>query len=88
MRASHASGTGANHADGHFGAQSSALGTDVHPSGLVLAKMFTVVLGTGKKLFADGAIPMGFTVEKTSVSPSGVVIAAYQRGGEVKTGSF
>jgi dihydrofolate reductase len=51
-------------------------------------KTFPVVLGTGKKLFADGAVPTGFSVEKTSVSPSGVVIATYKRGGEVKTGSF
>src|SRR5467141_2069789 len=51
-------------------------------------KTFPVVLGTGKKLFADGAVPAGFSVEKTSVSPSGVVIATYKRAGEVKTGSF
>jgi dihydrofolate reductase len=51
-------------------------------------KTFPVVLGTGKKLFADGAVPTRFSVEKTSVSPSGVVIATYKRGGEVKTGSF
>jgi dihydrofolate reductase len=50
-------------------------------------KTFPVVLGTGKKLFGDGAIPAGFRVEKTSVSPSGVVIADYRRAGEVKTGS-
>jgi len=51
-------------------------------------KTFPVVLGAGKKLFADGAAPAGFNVEKTSVSPSGVVIATYKRAGEVKTGSF
>jgi dihydrofolate reductase len=51
-------------------------------------KTFPVVLGTGKKLFADGVVPTGFRVEKTSVSPSGVVIATYKGGGEVKTGSF
>jgi len=51
-------------------------------------KTFPVVLGTGKKLFADGAIPAGFRVEKASVSPSGVVVATYRRAGEVKTGSF
>lgn len=51
-------------------------------------KTFPVVLGTGKKLFADGAIPAGFSVEKASVSPSGVVVATYRRAGEVKTGSF
>ena len=31
-------------------------------------KTFPVVLGTGKKLFADGAIPAGFSVEKASVT--------------------
>jgi dihydrofolate reductase len=51
-------------------------------------KTFPVVLGTGKKLFADGAVPAGFSMEKNSVSPSGVLIATYKRGGEVKTGSF
>jgi dihydrofolate reductase len=51
-------------------------------------KTFPVVLGTGKKLFADGAVPAGFSIEKTSVSPSGVVVASYKRAGEVKTGSF
>jgi dihydrofolate reductase len=51
-------------------------------------KTFPVVLGTGKKLFADGTIPAAFTVEKTTVTPSGVVVANYKRAGEVKTGSF
>lgn len=51
-------------------------------------KTFPVVLGTGKKLFADGTIPAAFTVEKTTVTPSGVVIVNYKRAGEVKTGSF
>lgn len=51
-------------------------------------KTFPVVLGTGKKLFGDGTIPAAFTVSKTTVTPSGVVIANYSRAGEVKTGSF
>ncbi|HEX6060958.1 MAG TPA: dihydrofolate reductase family protein [Candidatus Limnocylindria bacterium] len=51
-------------------------------------KTFPVVLGAGKKLFAEGTIPAAFTVDKTSVTPSGVVIANYRRAGEVKTGSF
>jgi dihydrofolate reductase len=50
-------------------------------------KTFPVVLGAGKKLFADGAVPAAFSVEKTSVSPSGVVIATYRRSGKVKVGS-
>jgi dihydrofolate reductase len=51
-------------------------------------KTFPVVLGAGKKLFAAGTIPAAFTVDKTSVTPSGVVVANYRRAGEVKTGSF
>jgi len=51
-------------------------------------KTFPVVLGAGKKLFAEGTIPAAFTVEKTTVTPSGIVIANYRRAGEVKTGSF
>jgi dihydrofolate reductase len=51
-------------------------------------KTFPVVLGTGKKLFAEGTIPAAFSVEKTTVTPSGIVVANYKRAGEVKTGSF
>jgi dihydrofolate reductase len=48
-------------------------------------KTFPVLLGTGKKLFADGTVPAAFSIEKNSVSPSGVLIANYKRAGEVKT---
>lgn len=51
-------------------------------------KTFPVVLGAGKKLFAEGIIPAAFTVDKTSVTPTGIVIANYRRAGELKTGSF
>ena len=50
-------------------------------------KTFPVVLGAGKKLFAEGTIPAAFSVDKTSVTPSGIVVANYTRAGEVKTGS-
>jgi len=46
------------------------------------------VLGTGKRLFADGAMPTGWQLIKSQVSPSGVVVASYTRAGEVKVGSF
>lgn len=49
---------------------------------------YPLVLGQGKKVFADGAAPAAFTLTKSSVGPSGVVIAWYKRAGEVKTGSF
>jgi dihydrofolate reductase len=51
-------------------------------------KTFPVVLGTGKRLFADGAIPTGWELLNSQVSPSGVVVASYARAGDVKAGSF
>jgi len=51
-------------------------------------KTFPVVLGTGKRLFARGTIPAGFTLVRSTTSPSGVVIGTYARAGEVKIGSF
>lgn len=51
-------------------------------------KIFPVVLGSGKRLFGEGALPAGFNLIECSSSPSGVIIASYARAGEVKTGSF
>ncbi len=51
-------------------------------------KIFPVTLGKGKRLFADGTIPAGFTLTESKVSPSGVIFANFKRAGEVKTGSF
>lgn len=46
-----------------------------------------LTLGTGKKLFQDGAIPAAFTLTSTTVTPSGVIFANYKRAGEVVTGT-
>lgn len=51
-------------------------------------KIFPVTLGTGKRLWGEGTVPAAFKVTEQSVSPSGVVIASYQRAGNVTTGSF
>ncbi|MDQ3003947.1 MAG: dihydrofolate reductase family protein [Chloroflexota bacterium] len=51
-------------------------------------KIFPVVLGSGKRLFDKGTIPVAFTLADSKTSPSGVVIATLKRAGEVKTGSF
>jgi dihydrofolate reductase len=44
-----------------------------------------VVLGGGKKLFADGSAPHSFKLTRSRVSSTGVVIAHYERDGQVKT---
>jgi dihydrofolate reductase len=51
-------------------------------------KIFPVNLGVGKRLFAGGAIPAGFKLVEGEISPSGVIVASYERAGKVKTGSF
>ncbi|HJU35774.1 MAG TPA: dihydrofolate reductase family protein [Nitrososphaera sp.] len=51
-------------------------------------KIFPVTLGKGKRLFAEGTIPAGFKFIEGEISPSGVIVASYERAGEVKTGSF
>jgi dihydrofolate reductase len=51
-------------------------------------KIFPVLLGSGKKLFAEGTMPGTFELLETKTSPSGVIFANYKRAGEVKTGSF
>lgn len=49
---------------------------------------FPLILGKGKKLFADGAAPAAFTLTKSSVGPSGVIITWYTRSGPVHTGTI
>ena len=49
-------------------------------------KIYPLTLGTGKKLFEDGTIAAAFTLEESTVTPSGVIMANYKRAGKVKTG--
>lgn len=48
-------------------------------------KIYPLILGDGKKLFENGAIPAAFTLTGTHVTSKGVIIASYQRAGEVIT---
>ena len=50
--------------------------------------VFPVVLGSGKRLFGEGAIPAGFRLAGTRSFGSGVVVLEYERAGEIKKGSF
>ena len=50
--------------------------------------VFPLVIGTGKRLFAEGTIPSGLTLVDHKVSTTGVVIGTYEPAGEIATGSF
>jgi len=43
-----------------------------------------VVLGSGKKLFADGSAPHSFKLTRSRVTPTGLMAGHYEREGEVK----
>jgi dihydrofolate reductase len=51
-------------------------------------KIFPLTLGTGKRLFSDGTIAAAFQLTHSEPTPNGVIVASYERAGEVKTGSF
>jgi dihydrofolate reductase len=50
--------------------------------------VFPVVLGTGKRLFSDGAVPAGMRLADTTTSSTGVVIGKYEPAGAIDYGSF
>jgi dihydrofolate reductase len=50
--------------------------------------VFPVVIGSGKRLFADGTIPSGLKLADSKVSTTGVVMGTYEPAGEVPIGSF
>jgi dihydrofolate reductase len=50
--------------------------------------IFPVLLGSGKRLFADGTIPAGLKLADTKISTTGVAIHTYERAGEIAYGSF
>jgi dihydrofolate reductase len=43
-----------------------------------------VVLGGGKKLFADGSVPHSFKLTRSRVSPNGLMVGHYEREGDIK----
>jgi dihydrofolate reductase len=50
--------------------------------------VFPVVVGSGKRLFADGTVPAGMRLAASKVSSTGVIMGTWQRAGELVTGSF
>jgi dihydrofolate reductase len=49
---------------------------------------FPVVLGSGKRLFDEGAPPATLKLVDSQVSSTGVVMTTYEPAGELQTGSF
>jgi dihydrofolate reductase len=45
-----------------------------------------VVLGGGKKLFADGSAPHSFKLTRSRVSSTGILVGHYERDGEIRIG--
>jgi dihydrofolate reductase len=50
--------------------------------------VFPVVIGSGKRLFADGTVPSGLRLTDSKVSSTGVIMGTWQPAGEIPTGSF
>jgi dihydrofolate reductase len=49
-------------------------------------KIYPLILGDGKKLFENSAMPAAFTLADSQVTTKGVIITTYKRAGEVVTG--
>jgi dihydrofolate reductase len=50
--------------------------------------IFPLVLGKGKRLFDGGTVPAGLELTSSQTSSSGVIMATYRTGAEIKSGSF
>ena len=50
--------------------------------------IFPLVLGSGKRLFGDGTIPAALRLADSTIATTGVVLATYERAGEIEYGSF
>lgn len=48
---------------------------------------YPIILGQGKRLFAEGAAPRTFVLAESRIGKTGVVAARYIRAGEVETGT-
>jgi len=48
--------------------------------------LFPVVVGTGKRLFAEGTIPGSFRLVDTKLTATGAVLHVYERAGGLRYG--
>ncbi|HEX8982862.1 MAG TPA: dihydrofolate reductase family protein [Ktedonobacterales bacterium] len=54
----------------------------------LLLMTLPITLGAGQRLFAEGTIAAAFTLREVKTSLRGVIVAFYERAGEVQTGSI
>jgi dihydrofolate reductase len=54
----------------------------------VLLVVFPVLLGTGKRIFAEGTPPRSFEFVSTKALASGVIINTYRPDGPLRTGTM
>ena len=52
----------------------------------VLLVVYPVLLGTGKRIFAEGTPPRSFELLSTKAMPSGSILSHYKVAGPLKTG--
>jgi dihydrofolate reductase len=50
--------------------------------------IFPLAIGTGKRFFGDGTIPVALKLVDSNVTRTGVTVNTYERAGEIDTGSF
>ena len=50
--------------------------------------VFPVVIGSGRRLFAEGTVPTGLRLADSTTSTTGVVMGTYLPAGEINLGSF
>jgi dihydrofolate reductase len=49
---------------------------------------FPVLVGSGKRLFAEGTIPRGLRLAESRALGSGVTVSVYERAGELEVGAY
>jgi dihydrofolate reductase len=52
----------------------------------VLLAVYPVLLGTGKRFFAEGTPPRSFELVSTTAFPSGIIFNTYKVAGPLKVG--
>jgi dihydrofolate reductase len=52
----------------------------------VMLVVYPVLLGTGKRFFAEGTPPRSFELVSTKAMPSGIIFSTYKLAGPLKTG--